>query len=85
MQLAPDALAAAAPASAPVSVHDLLRFERLLSDLSARFIALPAQEIDGAIHDSLARVVSALGIDRSTLSRIFPMSGRIEVSHSFAV
>ncbi|RZL87910.1 MAG: GAF domain-containing protein [Variovorax sp.] len=68
----------------PVSVHDPLRFERLLSDLSASFIALPSQEIDGAIHDSLARIVSTLGIDRSTLSRVFPLSGRLRVTHSFS-
>ncbi|MDN8614356.1 ATP-binding protein [Variovorax ginsengisoli] len=65
-------------------MHDLLCFERLLSDLSARFIALCPGEIDGAIHDSLARIVSTLGIDRSTLSRVFPLSGRMQVTHSFA-
>jgi signal transduction histidine kinase len=66
------------------SAQDLSRFERLISDLSASFIALPSQEIDAAIQDSLARVVLTLGIDRSTLSRVFPLSGRIEVTHSFA-
>ena len=66
-------------------MHDLLRFERLLSDLSKRFIGLPPQGIDAAIQDGLARIVSALGIDRSTLSRVSPLSGRIEVTHSFAV
>ncbi len=71
-------------APTPVSAEDLLRFERLLSDLSARFIALPAQEIDGAIHESLAHIVATLGVDRCTLTRLFPRSGRVEVTHSFA-
>ena len=74
---------AAAPAGA--SVHDALRFERLLSELSALFAALRPQDIDGAIDHALARIVSTLGIDRSTLNRVFPLTGRAEVTHSFAV
>jgi signal transduction histidine kinase len=84
MRFASDSPVAQVQRPTPASVHDLLRFERLLSDLSATFIALPSQEIDTAIQDSLARVVFALNIDRSTLSRVFPLSGRIEVTHSFA-
>jgi len=83
-RIAPDPSVAQVPGPTPVSLHDLLAFERLLSDLSARFIALPPQDIDGAIDDSLARIVSTLHIDRSTLSRVFPLSGRMEVTHSFA-
>ncbi|MDM0109243.1 ATP-binding protein [Variovorax sp. J22R24] len=83
--LAPKALEAQVHGQPPpVSVHDLLRFERLLSDLSASFIALPSQEIDSAIDDGLARIVSTLGIDRSTLSRVFSLSGRLQVTHSFS-
>jgi len=85
MRLASDSPVAEVKRPTPASVHDLLRFERLLSDLSATFIALPSQDIDAAIQDSLARVVFALGIDRSTLNRVFPLSGRVEVTHSFAV
>jgi len=69
----------------PSLMQDLLRFERLLSDLSAAFIAVPIQDIDHAIDQGLARIVSALGIDRSTLNRVFPLTGRAEVTHSFAV
>lgn len=70
---------------APISVHDLLRFERLLADLSANFIDLSPQQIEGAIQDSLRRIVVALQIDRCTLNRVFPLTGWIEVTHSFAV
>lgn len=69
----------------PVSGDELLHFERLLSDLSARFIALPAQEIDDTLHDSLSHIAATLGVDRCTLTRLFPLSGRIEVAHSFSV
>lgn len=85
IRLVSDSLAGKVQEPLPPSVHDPLRFERLLSDLSATFIALPPQEIDGAIQDSLALIVSTLGIDRSTLARVFPLTGRIEVTHSYAV
>jgi hypothetical protein len=73
--------------SAPTvaSLQEALRFERLLSELSARFSALPPEDIDGAIDQALARIVSTMGIDRSTLNRVFPLTGRAEVTHSFAV
>ncbi|MDM0053432.1 ATP-binding protein [Variovorax sp. J22R115] len=74
-----------ASVTAHASLQEMLSFERLLSDLSAAFIAIPIQDIDHAIEQGLARIVSALGIDRSTLSRVFPLTGRAEVTHSFAV
>lgn len=74
---------ASAPSQAPL--EELLRFERLLTDLSAAFISLPAQDIDGAINQGLARMVSTLGIDRSTLNRLCPITGRAEATHSYAI
>lgn len=62
-----------------------LDFERLLSDLSAAFVSASARDIDHAIDEGLARIVPALGIDRSTVNRVFPLTGRAEVSHSYAV
>ncbi|MDM0021131.1 ATP-binding protein [Variovorax saccharolyticus] len=67
------------------SLRETLNFERLVSDLSATFVAVPVHQIDHAIEQGLARIVSALDIDRSTLSRVFPLTGRAEVTHSFAV
>ena len=72
------------PRPAPRDLQDLLRFERLLSELSATFIAVPVQDIDRAIEDSLARIVKALVIDRSTLTRVFTLTGSAQVTHSFA-
>jgi hypothetical protein len=51
--------------------EELLQFERLLADLSARFINLPAAEIDGAITDALRRIIELLGMDRGAR----PLSG----------
>lgn len=73
---------AASPGSS--SVHDLLRFERLMSDLSATFINLPADRIDDVIQDGLRRVVETLGIDRSSLTRVAPDSGQLHTTHSWA-
>ena len=73
----------AAPASP--SADELSRFERLLLDLSAGFINLPAARIDGAIDDGLRRIVEALGVDRSTLNAKLPATGRVESTHSYAV
>ncbi|MDM0117495.1 ATP-binding protein [Variovorax sp. J22R133] len=71
--------------AAQASTQELLRFERLLSEVSAAFIHLPAKHVDRAIDDSLERIVETLGIDRSTLTRVFLQTGRIEVTHSFAL
>ena len=73
------------PTPARASSQELLRFERLLSEVSAAFINLPAQHIDRAIDEGLARIVATLGIDRSTLNRLFLQTGRIETTHSFAL
>ena len=75
-------LADATPASLPAD--ELSRFERLLVELSAGFINLPAARIDEAIDDGLRRIVAALGIDRSTLNSRSSASGQIEITHSYA-
>ena len=44
-----------------------LEFEMLISDLSSRFINLPAGEVDGAIENALRRVCEVLDIDLAVL------------------
>ena len=48
-------------------LEERLRFETLLADLSARFVALSADQVDGAIEDAQRRVCELLGLDLSTL------------------
>ena len=48
-------------------VGSRLEFETLISDLSARFINLPAGEVDGAIENALLGVCGLLGIDLAVL------------------
>ena len=48
----------------------LLRFETLLADLSARFVNLSADEIDGNIMDAQRHLCEFLDLDRSTLWQV---------------
>jgi formate hydrogenlyase transcriptional activator len=48
-------------------LEEQLRFERLLSDILADFVALSSDQVDGAIQSALQKIVEAIGIDRSTL------------------
>jgi signal transduction histidine kinase len=68
----------------PPSNGELIAFERLLAELSASFIGLCADRIDGAIEEALRRIVLALDIDRSALIAVLPDSGRVVVTHSWA-
>ena len=50
-----------------VELEDRLRFERLIADLSAEFVNLDTDLIDGAIQDAQRRIVEALDLDLSAL------------------
>ncbi len=63
--------------------HETLRFERLLAELSARFINLSPAEVDGAITDALRQIAVLLEVDRAQLIRLAADS--VELSHSWAV
>jgi PAS domain S-box-containing protein len=47
------------------SVEDRLAFEALISEVSAAFINLPAEELDRGITDALRKIVEALDLDRA--------------------
>ena len=61
------------------------RGDRLVADLSARFIGLPAGEVDGVIVGALRQMVETFGIDRSTLTELSPDHGNMRFTHSWAV
>ena len=50
-----------------MELEDRLRFETLLTDISARFVNLPADQIDGEIVDAQRRVCECLGLELSAL------------------
>ena len=48
-------------------LEERLRFETLLADLSARFVNVPAGEVDREIMDAQRRLCEFLGLDMSAL------------------
>jgi formate hydrogenlyase transcriptional activator len=48
-------------------LEERLRFETLLADISARFVNLPADQIDGEIEEAQRNVCHCLGMDLSSL------------------
>jgi FixJ family two-component response regulator/signal transduction histidine kinase len=67
------------------SAPELPQFERLLAELSTRFVNLPAAQVDGAITDALRQIVLLLDVDRCQLIRFPPGPGEAEVTHSWAI
>lgn len=75
------------PVATPATAHSMeamLEFERLLTDVSSRFIDWPTGRIDEAINIGLQQIVETLGIDRSTLSNVDPNTGQFHSTHSWA-
>jgi formate hydrogenlyase transcriptional activator len=62
-------------------LQDRLRFERLIADLSAEFVNLDTDLIDGAIQDAQRRIVEALDLDRSTLFQFSHDNGELRFTH----
>ena len=53
-----------------LKVEEQLRFEKLLSEISGRFVNLPADRIDGDIEDAQRRICELLDLDRSSLWQV---------------
>ncbi len=64
---------------------ELLKFEALLSDLSAAFINIPVSEVDRKIEQGLQKIVEFLGFDRSTLWQYSSDDGHLHQTHSYAL
>jgi hypothetical protein len=65
------------------ALAERLRFETLLSDLSAGFAAGDPTTADRDIERGLRRVVEALDVDRVTLTTLTPSSDEVRVTHSW--
>lgn len=65
-------------------LEERLQFEKLITNLSARFINLPANEIDQQIDNGLKLVVEALQVDRSSLFQFSEDGTEWLVTNSFA-
>ncbi len=58
-----------------------LRQQKLLADLSSRFVALPSEEVDAAIEDTQGMIVKTMEIDRSTLWQYEDGMERMVITH----
>ncbi len=63
---------------------DAPHFERLLAEVSSRFVNLPAANFDAAIDDALRRIALLIGADRAQQLRLTP-DGDFYVTHSGAL
>jgi PAS domain S-box-containing protein len=68
----------------PGPLHERLGFASLLARLSATFIHLPAEAVDGQIEDGLRQLVEFLQIDRSSVVQFAEDGSRLVATHSFA-
>jgi signal transduction histidine kinase len=66
-------------------LDERLRFETLLSRLSATFINLPAEEVDSQIERGLRQIVEFLGIERSSLTQFSEDGSELIVTHSYTI
>ena len=63
------------------ALEDRLRFETIIADLSARFVNLESDLIDGAIQDAQRRIVEALDLDRSSLFQFSDDAATLVFTH----
>ncbi|MCU0580462.1 MAG: GAF domain-containing protein, partial [Desulfobacterota bacterium] len=60
----------------------LLKFEALLSDLSARFVNLPPEAVDREIKSALKAILDFFRVDRAGLVRVMPEKKSFQVTHA---
>ncbi len=73
-----------APTDPQAEFDDRLRFEMLLTELSARFVSVTAETIDAEIINAQRRIGEVLGLERSTLFQVED-GGSYAVTHSWQV
>jgi PAS domain S-box-containing protein len=66
------------------ALGERLRFETLLSELSATFVALPADEVGRQIERALGQIAVALDLDRATLGALLEGERGVRVAHAWS-
>jgi formate hydrogenlyase transcriptional activator len=67
-----------------VELEEQLRFERLLTDLSSRFVHLAPDQVDLEIESAMQAICEVLGLDRCTLAKHDEAARRFHLSHKWA-
>lgn len=65
-------------------IDELLKFETMLSNLSARFVRLSADQVDHQITEGLKLITRTLSIDRCTMAQLNQQTSELRVSHHYA-
>jgi formate hydrogenlyase transcriptional activator len=60
------------PLAAAEELREQLKFETLLAEVSASFVNLPADQVDGAMEETQRRICECLGLDHSALWQTCP-------------
>jgi len=71
------------PADLNAELEERLRFEMLLTELSARFVGVTSESIDGEIVDAQCQIVQALDLDRSVLGQLLGDGKGFVYTHSW--
>jgi formate hydrogenlyase transcriptional activator len=58
-----------------------LEFERLLADLSAKFVGIPADQVDSVIDYGLRKILEFFQVDRAGLLRSLPHRSAYQITH----
>ncbi len=66
---------------AEVSLAERLRFERLLSDLSARLMEIQYDQVDAAIEAGLGKILEFFQVDRCGLVRVSQNDNSWRITH----
>ncbi|MEW6442732.1 MAG: sigma 54-interacting transcriptional regulator [bacterium] len=68
-----------------LSLLDRLRFETLLTELSATFVNVPATQIDNLINEGIVKICAFMGASRGGLLQITNDSEGVAITHSWAM
>jgi formate hydrogenlyase transcriptional activator len=66
-------------------LEDRLKFEEMLSLISAKFVNLPSSQVDTEIVNALHQIVQLLDLDRCVVTQFSDENLRTIITHSFAV
>ncbi len=67
-----------------LELQERLRFETLVADISARFVNVPADRVDGEIGDAQRRICECLKIEHSSLWQVTPdRPGALTLTHLY--
>lgn len=67
------------------AIGRLSEFERLLSELSVKFVNLPTHKVDTNIDNTLRRMMAALNLDRISLIEIDDDKKKVKITHSVSL